>query len=125
MTKDYLQQKRFQAQSNGTTYVYDIPDMFRQMTERLWKEYSMARPTIEVRIPEKILIECVELVLEGDTLVEMKRLPGENTVSFLLEHDFFCNLLKICFFFCNSSVVWWLGALFWPLPNILRDVKLL
>lgn len=111
MTKDYLQQKRFQAQSNGTTYVYDIPDMFRQMTERLWKEYSMARPTIEVRIPEKILIECVELVLEGDTLVEMKRLPGENTVSFLLEHDFFVIYYKFVFF-CNSSVVWWLGALF-------------
>ncbi|KAM7345539.1 acetyl-CoA carboxylase isoform 1-T1 [Cochliomyia hominivorax] len=79
MTKDFLQQKRFQAQSNGTTYVYDIPDMFRQMTERHWKEYSMARPTIDVRIPEKILIECVELVLEGDNLLEMKRLPGENT----------------------------------------------
>ncbi|XP_036341887.1 acetyl-CoA carboxylase-like [Rhagoletis pomonella] len=28
MTKDFLQQKRFQAQKNGTTYVYDIPDMF-------------------------------------------------------------------------------------------------
>ncbi|XP_065368602.1 acetyl-CoA carboxylase isoform X2 [Calliphora vicina] len=79
MTKDFLQQKRFQAQSNGTTYVYDIPDMFRQMTERLWKEYSMARPSIDVRIPEKILVECVELVLDGDNLVEMKRLPGENT----------------------------------------------
>jgi acetyl-CoA carboxylase / biotin carboxylase 1 len=44
MTKDFLQQKRFQAQSNGTTYAYDIPDMFRQMTERLWKEFSKARP---------------------------------------------------------------------------------
>lgn len=32
MTKDYLQLKRFQAQSNGTTYVYDIPDMFQQVT---------------------------------------------------------------------------------------------
>ena len=80
MTKDFLQQKRFQAQSNGTTYVYDIPDMFRQMTERLWREFSLARPTVDVRTPEKILLECVELVLEGDNLVEMKRLPGENTV---------------------------------------------
>lgn len=31
LTKDYLQQKRFQAQSNGTTYVYDFPEMFRQV----------------------------------------------------------------------------------------------
>lgn len=78
LTKDYLQQKRFQAQSNGTTYVYDIPDMFRQMTERLWKEYSRARPHEDVVIPDKILEECVELVVSGDKLVEQKRLPGEN-----------------------------------------------
>ncbi|XP_049317448.1 acetyl-CoA carboxylase [Bactrocera dorsalis] len=78
MTKDFLQQKRFQAQQNGTTYVYDIPDMFRQMTERHWKEYSKARPTVDIRIPDKILIECMELVLDDDNLVEMQRLPGEN-----------------------------------------------
>lgn len=81
MTKDFLQQKRFQAQSNGTTYVYDVPDMFRQMTERHWKEFSKARPTVDIRIPDKILLECQELVLEGDNLVEMQRLPGENNVS--------------------------------------------
>ncbi|XP_058168228.1 acetyl-CoA carboxylase [Anopheles ziemanni] len=81
MTKDFLQQKRFQAQSNGTTYVYDIPDMFRQMTERLWKEFSKARPTEDIRIPEKILLECNELVLNGDTLEEIQRLPGENNVG--------------------------------------------
>lgn len=38
MTKDYLQQKRFQAQSNGTTYVYDYPDMFRQVLVNMWHE---------------------------------------------------------------------------------------
>lgn len=45
LTKDYLQQKRFQAQSQGTSYVYDLPDMFRQMTEKLWKEFIEERPT--------------------------------------------------------------------------------
>uniref|UniRef100_W4VRL7 Putative acetyl-coa carboxylase n=1 Tax=Corethrella appendiculata TaxID=1370023 RepID=W4VRL7_9DIPT len=78
VTKDFLQQKRFQAQSNGTTYVYDIPDMFRQMTDRLWKEFCKIRPTEDIRIPEKTLLECVELVLDGDTLQEVQRLPGEN-----------------------------------------------
>lgn len=81
MTKDFLQQKRFQAQSNGTTYVYDVPDMFRQMTERHWREFSKARPTVDIRTPDKILLECKELVLENDTLVELQRLPGENNVS--------------------------------------------
>lgn len=89
LTKDYLQQKRFQAQSNGTTYVYDMPDMFRQMTERLWKEFSKARPTEDVRIPEKVLLECVELILNGDSLDEVQRLPGENDVSFKIQIIFF------------------------------------
>lgn len=41
MTKDYLQLKRFQAQINGTTYVYDFPEMFRQALERVWEEHLM------------------------------------------------------------------------------------
>ena len=32
VTKDHLQLKRYQAQSNGTTYVYDFPEMFKQVT---------------------------------------------------------------------------------------------
>lgn len=83
LTKDFLQQKRFQAQSNGTTYVYDMPDMFRQMTERLWKEFSKARPTVDIRMPEKVLVDCKELVLVDDKLEELPRLPGENDVSFI------------------------------------------
>ena len=31
MTKDQLQQRRFQAQTLGTTYVYDFPEMFHQV----------------------------------------------------------------------------------------------
>lgn len=34
VTKDLLQSKRFQAQSLGTTYVYDLPEMFRQVHQR-------------------------------------------------------------------------------------------
>lgn len=81
MTKDYLQQKRFQAQSNGTTYVYDIPDMFRQVTEKHWKEFSKARPNEDIRMPEKVLLECIELVLDGDSLKEVQRLGGENDIG--------------------------------------------
>lgn len=81
MTKDYLQQKRFQAQQSGTTYCFDFPDMFRQMTEKLWKQYSKDRPSEDIRIPEKVLLECVELVLNGDTMEELQRLPGENDIG--------------------------------------------
>ena len=34
VTKDLLQSKRFQAQSLGTTYVYDFPEMFRQVRNK-------------------------------------------------------------------------------------------
>ncbi|XP_065216768.1 acetyl-CoA carboxylase isoform X5 [Planococcus citri] len=77
MTKDYLQQKRFQAQSSGTTYVYDFPDMFRQMTDKLWRQYIDERPGEIVTKPDKVF-DYVELVLQDDVLVEQKRIPGEN-----------------------------------------------
>ncbi|XP_049512514.1 acetyl-CoA carboxylase-like isoform X3 [Dermacentor silvarum] len=79
LTKDYLQQKRFQAQSNGTTYVYDFPDMFRQALIRLWEEHVEMRPGQD--IPASLL-SCVELVMDSQgRLVEQKRLPGENDVG--------------------------------------------
>ncbi|XP_033221569.1 acetyl-CoA carboxylase isoform X2 [Belonocnema kinseyi] len=80
LTKDYLQAKRFQAQSAGTTYVYDLPDMFRQQVERSWKEFMEERPNENLTMPNP-LVDIVELVLDGDNLVELKRLPGENDVG--------------------------------------------
>ncbi|MPC07509.1 Acetyl-CoA carboxylase [Portunus trituberculatus] len=80
MTKDYLQLKRFQAQKNGTTYVYDFPEMFRQALEREWEKHLKERGENE-DIPEH-LISLVELVLDqDDQLVEEKRLPGENNIG--------------------------------------------
>lgn len=117
LTKDFLQQKRFQAQSSGTTYAYDIPDMFRQMAERLWKEYSKARPSVDIRMPEKVLLEVVELVVVGDTLEEMQRLPGENDVSARKSVvDFYFNFCFVSFL-VDVSVEWLLGALFSVRPN--------
>uniref|UniRef100_T1GP39 Uncharacterized protein n=1 Tax=Megaselia scalaris TaxID=36166 RepID=T1GP39_MEGSC len=62
VTKDFLQQKRGQAQSKRTTYVYDIPDMFRQMSEKLWKDY--------IKDDQHWTLECLRR--------ETQRLPGEN-----------------------------------------------
>jgi acetyl-CoA carboxylase/biotin carboxylase 1 len=76
MTKDYLQLKRFQAQSNGTTYVYDYPDMFRQTCKRMWNEYIARHSKDNVILPE-LLVSSVELVLDVEgNLIEQKRLPG-------------------------------------------------
>lgn len=78
MTKDYLQLKRFQAQSNGTTYIYDFPDMFQAALIKVWEDYIECRP--EVEMPQQVM-QCMELVLDPANptrLVEMKRVPGEN-----------------------------------------------
>lgn len=46
ITKDHLQQKRFVAQNqNGTTYVYDFPEVFRQVLHDRWKMELAARST--------------------------------------------------------------------------------
>lgn len=76
ITKDHLQLKRFQAQSNGTTYVYDYPEMFRQACKRLWIEYINRYPKENIPLPE-LLVSSVELVLDAEgNLVEQKRVPG-------------------------------------------------
>ncbi|EFX86656.1 hypothetical protein DAPPUDRAFT_222043 [Daphnia pulex] len=81
MTKDYLQLKRFQAQSNGTTYVYDYPDMFRQTCKRMWNEYIARNSKENIILPE-LLVTSVELVLDVEgNLIEQKRLPGENNIG--------------------------------------------
>ncbi|GAB1290027.1 Acetyl-CoA carboxylase 2 [Apodemus speciosus] len=67
VTKDLLQAKRFQAQSLGTTYVYDFPEMFRQALFKLWGSPE--------KYPKDILT-YTELVLDPQgQLVEMNRLP--------------------------------------------------
>uniref|UniRef100_A0A8D1HGN7 Acetyl-CoA carboxylase beta n=1 Tax=Sus scrofa TaxID=9823 RepID=A0A8D1HGN7_PIG len=70
VTKDLLQAKRFQAQSLGTTYVYDFPEMFRQALFKMWGSPD--------KYPKDILT-YTELVLDPQgQLVEMNRLPGGN-----------------------------------------------
>ncbi|XP_042685096.1 acetyl-CoA carboxylase 2 isoform X1 [Centrocercus urophasianus] len=73
VTKDLLQAKRFQAQSLGTTYVYDFPEMIRQALFKLWGS-SELHP--------KDVLTYTELVLDSQgQLVQMNRLPGGNEVG--------------------------------------------
>ncbi|XP_043924452.1 acetyl-CoA carboxylase 2 [Protopterus annectens] len=73
VTKDLLQSKRFQAQSLGTTYVYDFPEMFKQALLKLWNGQDVS--PIDV-------FTCTELVLnQQGQLVQMNRVPGGNEVG--------------------------------------------
>uniref|UniRef100_A0A4W3IZZ0 acetyl-CoA carboxylase n=1 Tax=Callorhinchus milii TaxID=7868 RepID=A0A4W3IZZ0_CALMI len=73
VTKDLLQAKRFQAQTLGTTYVYDIPEMFHQALFKLWGSDN--------DYPKEPLL-YTELVLDSQgLLVHMNRLPASNEVG--------------------------------------------
>lgn len=67
--------------------------MFRQMVERQWKEYRAERPNLNILIPEQIF-DHVELVLDNDTsVVEQKRLPGQNNVRISIKNMYITNNL--------------------------------
>lgn len=54
-----------------------------------------------------IFTDCVELVVEGDNLVEMKRLPGENNVGYFILFYFikFIYFLILYFILFRFSLV--------------------
>ncbi|XP_060115525.1 acetyl-CoA carboxylase 1 isoform X1 [Heteronotia binoei] len=81
VTKDLLQSKRFQAQSLGTTYVYDIPEMFRQSLIKLWASMDELAILPASPLPSDLLT-YTELVLDDQgQLVHMNRLPGGNEIG--------------------------------------------
>uniref|UniRef100_A0A8D0FZT9 acetyl-CoA carboxylase n=1 Tax=Sphenodon punctatus TaxID=8508 RepID=A0A8D0FZT9_SPHPU len=81
VTKDLLQSKRFQAQSLGTTYIYDIPEMFRQSLIKLWDSMNECAVLPSPPLPSDMLT-YTELVLDDQgQLVHMNRLPGGNEIG--------------------------------------------
>jgi acetyl-CoA carboxylase carboxyltransferase component len=109
-TRDHLQQKRFAAQTNGTTYVYDFPEMFRQALMRTWKVFYTNLANLMTQeektkpkstkssstAKEKSLNElnnlfnteffsAIELVIDPKSgeLIEKNRLPGENNIGMI------------------------------------------
>jgi acetyl-CoA carboxylase/biotin carboxylase 1 len=64
LTKDQLQYKRFNAQSNGTTYVYDLPEMFRRALLITWKQYIELNKLKDQSIPKDNFV-YQELILDN------------------------------------------------------------
>jgi acetyl-CoA carboxylase / biotin carboxylase 1 len=62
LTKDQLQYKRFTAQSNSTTYVYDLPEMFRRALLLTWKQHMELCKPKDSNIPKDNFI-YQELIL--------------------------------------------------------------
>ena len=66
VTKDHLQLKRFQAQSSGTTYVYDYPEMFRQVNTHV--QDSLVAPPVSATT-QTYSDRYIPLHRTGNTLV--------------------------------------------------------
>ncbi|OXB64870.1 hypothetical protein ASZ78_009751 [Callipepla squamata] len=108
VTKDLLQSKRFQAQSLGTSYVYDIPEMFRQSLIKLWDSMNEHAFLPTPPLPSDILT-YTELVLDDQgQLVHMNRLPGGNEASCTFFHTAFLPV------FC-STLCLGIGMVAWKM----------
>ncbi|XP_028408241.1 acetyl-CoA carboxylase-like isoform X2 [Dendronephthya gigantea] len=80
VTKDRLQLKRFTAQNQGTTYVYDIPELFKQAVLKYWKQWSKEHGK-DINLKQKV-VEASEYVLKEDgQLHQVNRLAGENNIG--------------------------------------------
>jgi hypothetical protein len=79
LTKDELQYKRSTAQSNSTTYVYDLPEMFRRALLITWKHYLDLNKLKDQTIPKDNFI-YQELILDNTNQGKIKR----NVFCFVL-----------------------------------------
>lgn len=75
-TKEWLQPKRYKAHLMGTTYLYDFPELFRQVIRNEWTQAGA--PGSTSKIPEE-LFTAKELVIDDQgSLQEVSREPGTN-----------------------------------------------
>jgi len=76
-TRDPLQYKRYQAHLIGTTYVYDVPQLFSKALDEIWTKARTIDPSLTI---PTTLLEYKELVqVENDEYIEVDRAPGQNT----------------------------------------------
>lgn len=81
-TKDKTQLKRYNAQSNGTTYAYDFCDLFKEAVAQRWMAVQSGG---QEEVPD-CSVNAFELVLDDSAeggLREEKRAPGLNKIGML------------------------------------------
>lgn len=94
LTRDHLQLKRYTAQSNGTTYVYDFPEMFRQALMKMWRQYFN-----RVKALEKNISETTKSMHKYKKLTNFQAATLENNKNELN------NLMESKFFSCVELVI--------------------
>lgn len=76
-TKEWLQPKRYKAHLMGTTYLYDFPELFRQVIRNEWGSAASVVPG--TKAPEDLFV-AKELVIDDQGLLqEVSREAGTNS----------------------------------------------
>lgn len=71
-TKEYLQLRRYNANLKGTTFVYDFPDLFKEVVSAQWETAGSNAPN------EWFTASELTFDQHGEGLVEVDRDPGAN-----------------------------------------------
>ena len=75
---DPLQRKKIDARRRGTTYVYELPDLFETALNNIWNGLSGVGEARQATVP----VERFELVLDDrGELVETDRPEGQNDIG--------------------------------------------
>eukprot|EP00004_Rigifila_ramosa_P006611 TRINITY_DN1746_c0_g1_i1.p1 TRINITY_DN1746_c0_g1~~TRINITY_DN1746_c0_g1_i1.p1 ORF type:complete len:2182 (+),score=504.30 TRINITY_DN1746_c0_g1_i1:514-6546(+) len=78
---DTLQLRRRQAQAQGTTYVYDFPELFESVLREQWANAIREHPDVFGATPRRV-IQATELVLGDDKIIALKRREaGQNDIG--------------------------------------------
>jgi acetyl-CoA carboxylase/biotin carboxylase 1 len=101
LTRDHLQQKRFQAQSNGTTYVYDFPEMFRQALIKKWKNHynklvpSSLSTDSKISSPNSSILDASASLNESNKDDSTNNIENIKDLNSLLQSNFF-SYVELC-----------------------------
>lgn len=76
-TKEWLQPKRYKAHLMGTTYLYDFPELFRQVIRNEWTQALAHGAT--GKVPEDFFTAQELIIDDQGILQEVTREPGTNS----------------------------------------------
>lgn len=81
-TRDLLQAKRYEAQSMGSSYVYDIVDLCRTGVWELWENHKEVNKLDAKLLPNKEnVLTAEEFVLENDQIKKINRHVAQNKIG--------------------------------------------
>eukprot|EP01134_Creolimax_fragrantissima_P000481 CFRG0481T1 len=85
-TKSRLQLKRFQAQSNGTTFVKDFPELFRQGVRQMWTAHNKSSSVPVVSSSDQAP-NATQIPTTSGNIAEPKNTNLVEVIDYVLNKD--------------------------------------